>query len=129
MDNIQEFVNELNALLRIRQLKIKSTIKPILFEMKGKFSCKFIFLETDYYNEESTETLKKLKIIYLKDQKYGLARKFRELERECNYYSEIINRNNENSSKFHYEDNALMFFCADNTYVEISIAMYFKELS
>lgn len=129
METIQEFVDELNAFLAIRQVKPKMTIKPLLYSIKEKFNCRYIFLKSSYYTEEILKELKQLKINYVKAARFELAAKFRELEEECRHYSGIRDRIHATTSKFHFESDTLMYFSAGDTYLDRSVEMYFKELS
>jgi hypothetical protein len=84
-------------------------------------------IDFEYFNEKRLEEAQKEKIICVQLQDFERAASNRDLESECQKYVDIKNEFKIEKSRFHFEQNYLLYFCLGTAKNDKLVREYLKK--
>jgi len=122
----ENVIQELNNLLETDNFDIMQF--DIIYRLiKEQETAKTKLIDFEYYNEERLEEAKNEKIICVQLQNFEKAASSRDLELECQKYVDLKKEFKIEKSRFHYEQNFLLYFYLGTSKNDKLVKEYLKK--
>jgi len=122
----ENVIQELNNLLETDSFDIMQF--DIIYRLiKEQETAKTKLIDFEYYNEERLEEAKNEKIICVQLQNFEKAASSRDLELECQKYVDLKKEFKIEKSRFHYEQNFLLYFYLGTSKNDKLVKEYLKK--